>query len=206
MKQERVANAHYWAAKIMALILFAVAEPTLGLAQGTEDGILYWHRDSVLRKEHFRSLNEVDGVSAQSALNTLIHRQDEVVNSLTFAIQAFFVPEESWFLPNQGEIIDSLVLFHEQIHFDIEELFARRLKRRIYLECQDMHRHNFPTCRDKIYSSLEFDKDKMNEQFHFDILVPDFIKVERFWKEKVRKQLEELKEFENTEIRIRTEP
>lgn len=47
---------------------------------------------------------------------------------LDFAVDTFFYPDQSWYHP---ELCDSLVLSHEQLHFDISELFARRLRARL---------------------------------------------------------------------------
>ena len=47
---------------------------------------------------------------------------------IDFTVDTFFYPEKSWFHP---ELCDALVLSHEQLHFDISELFARRLRSRL---------------------------------------------------------------------------
>lgn len=47
---------------------------------------------------------------------------------LEFVVDTFFYPEKSWYHP---ELCDARVLSHEQLHFDISELFARRLRTRL---------------------------------------------------------------------------
>jgi hypothetical protein len=47
---------------------------------------------------------------------------------LDFTVDTFFYPEKSWYHP---ELCDARVLSHEQLHFDISELFARRLRTRL---------------------------------------------------------------------------
>ncbi len=47
---------------------------------------------------------------------------------IDFTVDTFFYPEKSWYHPG---LCDALVLSHEQLHFDISELFARRLRRRL---------------------------------------------------------------------------
>lgn len=88
----------------VCFLLFAVASSFSSTAQEARDDVLYWDKDSLLRKEHFRSLNNVAGASAQSALNISIHHQgsssNDSIDSLLIVIQAFFIPEDSWFLPN----------------------------------------------------------------------------------------------------------
>ena len=47
---------------------------------------------------------------------------------LDFSVDTFFYPDKSWYHP---ELCDARVLSHEQLHFDISELFARRLRTRL---------------------------------------------------------------------------
>ncbi len=48
--------------------------------------------------------------------------------TLDFQVDTFFYPEKSWYHP---EICDSVILSHEQLHFDIAELYAREFRRRL---------------------------------------------------------------------------
>lgn len=47
---------------------------------------------------------------------------------LDFTVATFFYPDKSWYHPG---LCDARVLSHEQLHFDISELFARRLRTRL---------------------------------------------------------------------------
>jgi hypothetical protein len=48
--------------------------------------------------------------------------------TLDFKVQTHFYPNKSWYHP---ELCDEVVLSHEQLHFDISELFARKLRGRL---------------------------------------------------------------------------
>ena len=43
-----------------------------------------------------------------------------------FEISTHFYPNKSWYKP---ELCDEVILSHEQLHFDISELFARKLRK-----------------------------------------------------------------------------
>ena len=45
-----------------------------------------------------------------------------------FTVKCFFYPEKSWY---KAEICNAVVLSHEQLHFDIAELFARKFRRQL---------------------------------------------------------------------------
>lgn len=45
---------------------------------------------------------------------------------LVFEVAAYFYPQRSWYHP---ELCDSMVLSHEQLHFDITEIYARKMRK-----------------------------------------------------------------------------
>ncbi|NJB70522.1 hypothetical protein GGR42_000984 [Saonia flava] len=45
-----------------------------------------------------------------------------------FKVNTFFYPDKSWY---KKEVCDDIILSHEQLHFDISELFARKFKKRL---------------------------------------------------------------------------
>ena len=47
------------------------------------------------------------------------------IYKLDYEVTAFFYPWQSWY---HRELCDSVVLGHEQLHFDITELYARRMR------------------------------------------------------------------------------
>jgi len=47
---------------------------------------------------------------------------------LDYKISTFFYPNKSWYQPS---LCDSLILGHEQLHFDISELYARKMRMRL---------------------------------------------------------------------------
>ena len=49
---------------------------------------------------------------------------------MDFEVNAYFYPTESWYNPL---LADDSVLAHEQLHFDITELFTRIMKKRLEL-------------------------------------------------------------------------
>lgn len=44
---------------------------------------------------------------------------------IDFNVHAYFYPEKSWYRP---KVCNNLILSHEQLHFDITELFARKMR------------------------------------------------------------------------------
>ena len=57
-----------------------------------------------------------------------VKKTDDRVISFTSQVHAHFYPEKSWYKREQA---DSHVLGHEQLHFNITELYARKFRQRI---------------------------------------------------------------------------
>ena len=47
---------------------------------------------------------------------------------IDFKVQSFFYPTKSWYKP---KVCNEVTLLHEQLHFDITELYARKLRERL---------------------------------------------------------------------------
>ncbi|WP_228027874.1 DUF922 domain-containing protein [Costertonia aggregata] len=52
------------------------------------------------------------------------HKGAEVL--VEYEISTFFYPYKSWYQPN---LANDIILSHEQLHFDISELFARKMRK-----------------------------------------------------------------------------
>ena len=100
----------------------------LGFGQEIEEGVL-WSADKRLTWADFKgkippaavpAATTASGISYSYTANLIHH---EV--SLDFEVNAYFYPNESWYKP---DICDDVTLSHEQLHFDIAELFARKMR------------------------------------------------------------------------------
>ncbi|MCL6266479.1 DUF922 domain-containing protein [Flagellimonas myxillae] len=109
---------------ILCFLLFGF----LGFGQEIEEGIL-WDANKRLTWADFKgkvppaaepAATTASGISYRYSAN-LIHHEVK----LDFEVNAYFYPNESWYKP---EVCDDLILSHEQLHFDIAELFARKMR------------------------------------------------------------------------------
>ncbi|WP_158975987.1 DUF922 domain-containing protein [Cellulophaga sp. L1A9] len=56
-----------------------------------------------------------------------LRKNDDVVE-VNFTVLSHFYPNESWY---RSEVCDAIILKHEQLHFDITELYARKFLDRL---------------------------------------------------------------------------
>ena len=110
--------------KILLLFL-----PFLGHAlQADEDNAFAWEAGSQLTWADFRGVPPGDKTVAATTASGISYsfktRGLPGQYTLDYEVIAYFYPEKSWYHP---ELSDAVVLMHEQLHFDITELFARKM-------------------------------------------------------------------------------
>ncbi|MGB5190447.1 DUF922 domain-containing protein [Robiginitalea sp.] len=105
--------------------------PLLGFALQAEEADAFpWESGSQLRWEDFRGVPPEDKTVAATTASGISYsfrtRGISGENTLDYEVIAYFYPEKSWYHP---ELCDAGVLMHEQLHFDISELYARKMRR-----------------------------------------------------------------------------
>lgn len=101
-------------------------------AQNVEDRVLPWTQERKLTwadyqgralKTEWASATTASGITY--SLNSIIGNNE---SKLEIVVAALFYPDKSWY---KSELCDDVVLSHEQLHFDITELFARKFRERL---------------------------------------------------------------------------
>jgi hypothetical protein len=92
-----------------------------------EEEVIIWQEDRSLTWNDFRGVPESRNSVASTYynINTLV-KEDE--DNSKIEIKAIFFPTRSWKRKDRN---DRSILIHEQKHFDITELFARKLRKKI---------------------------------------------------------------------------
>lgn len=91
-----------------------------------EEAVIYWSPKTRLLVSDFKQAPVEDShFSAGSHLGTGMEIASEN-DHLKFTVKAYFVPHKSWLKVNDADL-----LLHEQTHFDIEEYFARLVRKEL---------------------------------------------------------------------------
>ncbi|WP_037325181.1 DUF922 domain-containing protein [Salinimicrobium terrae] len=158
----------------------------------TEESRLAWEANA-LTWEDFQSspdpnspftANTSSGISYSWSLKSSILGKE-----YQFEVLSFFNPERSW-VKNSGS--DHL-LAHEQLHFDITELHARKLRKAL-AEFDFNKSKNVKTELQKIYRELEGERAAMQKKFDLETRHSMEEAAQLEWQQFVT---QELKKFEN---------
>jgi hypothetical protein len=106
---------------------------TIGAINAQEEyETIAWSQDRKLTWEDFKEKAPKNARAAATTASGITYQfstsgtRDKM--ELDYEISTFFYPNKSWYQP---QLCDSLILSHEQLHFDISELFARRMRKRL---------------------------------------------------------------------------
>ncbi|WP_136468876.1 DUF922 domain-containing protein [Flagellimonas onchidii] len=172
---------------IICLLLFNFN----GYTQEIEEGVL-WNSKLKLNWSDFKgkippaavpAATTASGISYKYSAN-LIHHEVE----LDFEVNAYFYPNESWYKPT---ICDDLILSHERLHFDITELFARKMRNKLR---RTSFSENVKAEIRKIYKETLRDLQKFQERYDWETNFSRNAEKQMEWNNKIAKELSETKE------------
>jgi len=92
-----------------------------------EDPQILWNRDSLLTWDDFQGKAPATASTTAMTYTTIgLNSFDYTSTSYNVSIKAMFIKKKSWV---QLKKATDYLLKHEQLHFDIAELFARKLRK-----------------------------------------------------------------------------
>ncbi|GIV45013.1 MAG: hypothetical protein KatS3mg035_2190 [Bacteroidia bacterium] len=159
---------------------------------------IVWSKGYKLSWEDFKGRPK-SGISFEAISHIVI--SDEYTyenNMIKFIIVAQFIPKKSW-TKSKNRLI---LLEHEQLHFDIAELYARKLKKKLaetkFRSNPEKIKEKYDRIFDKMYKELNYYQDLYDKETDFS---RDEVR-QKEWREKVARELEELEEYANPELVI----
>ena len=154
----------------------------------TEDKIL-WEKAKKLKWDDFQGkpdLRESDIVIAKTKSSIEIVESSYEDDVPVFKIHCFFLKKESWTV-----VDDKYTLSHEQLHFDISEIYARKIRKKF----DNLNKNKVTTLEiyQKAYDSLIDDNNRYNELYDSEVYFND--ENQKKWYIKIANELEELNEY-----------
>jgi len=148
-----------------------------------------WNSQRKLSWSDFKTLVKAphNGALTTSVITYEYHCNN---NTIQFKVNAWFIPDQSWV---KSTMKNDYILAHEQLHFDITELHARILRKRLTEEVK--------TCKDaskseKIYRETVNQLDKMQDEY--DLKTSNSMEKTNqiIWQDSVYSRLKALKNWE----------
>ena len=196
--------------QILKNIFFFVGFITLLSFSFVKDEFILWQENKKLKIQDFKAdnkdtvkVNQQQFLGAISAIRIEYSSFQRNKNSVPdFSIKTYFDPNESWML-----LKNDYVLQHEQIHFDLTELYARKMRKSVE-SLRQKNVTNISIYRKKIQhwnvmkekASNQFDAD--NQDYYIKIgqkILFQKNPKQEAWKKKVDRELFQYSLFKNAD-------
>lgn len=159
---------------------------------------IYWSEDRKLTWKDFKAPPPRYTEDAALTVTNLKNHYSSDYVTIDLEIRAIFKPLKSW-VREEGKT--DAILKHEQVHFDIVELFARKLRKKL-LQASFSHstfKKEIDALVKKHWEDCnEFQSDYDGETDHSKNAVK-----QKEWEEKVSRMLDEVKEFSSVKLSLR---
>ena len=196
--------------QILKNIFFFIGFISLMSFSFVKDEFILWQENKKLKIQDFRAdnkdtvkVNRQQFLGAISAIRIEYSSFQRNKNSVPdFSIKTYFDPNESWML-----LKNDYVLQHEQIHFDLTELYARKMRKSVE-SLRQKNVTNISIYRKKIQhwnvmkekASNQFDAD--NQDYYIKIgqkILFQKNPKQEAWKKKVDRELFQYSLFKNAD-------
>lgn len=183
---------------VFFMILFLVSGSFFSMK--TEEEVITWSKDKKLTWADYRGKPQKRFAAASTvySLGRKVLKEDK--GALVARISAYFYCNDSW---KKDDWISDEVLSHEQKHFDIVELFARKIRKQV----SGMTVKNFDDATAKVDSVYQvFNKEMDAYQDKYDDETNGSMNghQQRKWEKKIEKELESLDKYENIIVPLKT--
>lgn len=176
--------------RVKILLVLSLMFSMLILGQTTEnDSILLWQSDRLLKWKDFK------GSSIKSITNKIAETQGMIIitdvswdkNIPKYNIKSFFSKYDSWTTVN-----DSATLKHEQVHFDILELYTRKARKAFdSLNC--IQQTDLKVYEEIYYQCIE-SSNQVNSKYDSEVYFNE--EKQRYWEQFISKELKRLCKYE----------
>ena len=196
--------------QILKNIFFIIGFLSLMSFSFVKDDFILWQENKKLKIQDFKAdnkdtikVNRQQFLGAISAIRIEYSSFQRNKNSVPdFSIKTYFDPNESWML-----LKNDYVLQHEQIHFDLTELYARKMRKSVE-SLRQKNVTNISIYRKKIQrwnamkekASNQFDAD--NQDYYIKIgqkILFQKNPKQEAWKKKVDRELFQYSLFKNAD-------
>jgi len=161
---------------------------SLGTVFSQEEETIPWNTDRKLQWEDFKGrpfkTAWAAAVTASGITYEFSSTETDGKLALDIEISTHFYPAESWFQP---DLVNGVILSHEQLHFDISELFARKMRKKV---AETTFTSNVKAEIKKIYRDILKELSAFQKKYDFETNFSRNIEKQLQWNQEIQKALE----------------
>lgn len=175
----------------LALLSFTFPNPP-------KDGKIFWDESNSLNWNLFQVKKIAAGDNAAQSNIGIATSCEYNAKGGTITVRATFNRSNSWV---RNDCLNGYILNHEQRHFDISELFARKLRKQ--LSETSMTARNFSSVYNNLYNSIVAEHNDYQDLYDAQSEHSIDEEEQTNWNNKIDAELAELQDYANPEVNVR---
>ncbi len=173
--------------RIFSLLLFTMSLASLRAQEAGEDA-LTWSSGRKLNWSDYKASPNPKSDAAATTSTSLSIDYHISAEHFSYTIKSWFSRSRSW-----GRDKTDYILSHEQGHFDIAEVYARKLHQR--MSAYQFNKRTYQKELNSIYNEVADEKAAVQQQYDRETRHSIDKEKQAEWLKKISKMLEELKDF-----------
>jgi Bacterial protein of unknown function (DUF922) len=170
---------------LLAYFLFCcIVFPSVLQAQSSNEDLLEWSASRKLSWADYKARPDTESDAAASTTTYLSIEYNIQSRSFGYKIKSLFSRDRSW-----GRHKDAYILSHEQGHFDIAEIFARKLYKE--MSGYKFNSRTYQKDLKKIYEQVTDEKEEMQNDYDKETRHSINKGKQADWLKKIQQMLEE---------------
>ncbi|MGC4037212.1 MAG: DUF922 domain-containing protein [Chitinophagaceae bacterium] len=153
-----------------------------------DNNLIKWSASRKLKWQDYLAAPDSRSSAAATTSTQLGFEYHVRDNDLTYTITCYFAKDKSW-----GRYKNDYILSHEQGHFDIAEIFARRFFKT--MKAYHFNANSYKTDLKNIYSSAMKEKEQFQQQYDNETDYSRNEAKQKEWLKKINSLLEETNEY-----------
>lgn len=173
---------------IIIILYFFIITSSINAQESHYDTII-WKVGYKLKWDDFKGVPDSRSENAAmtySGINYSYHFTD---SRFFFDVYTFFDSRHSW----KKSPINNYILSHEQVHFDITEIYSRKLRKvlsELIPNCRTINTEIF-----LIVKKMNEEKEEMQDKYDTETDFSNNSKKQEYWSEKVKNELQKLDKY-----------
>ena len=159
--------------------------PFLSLSQDKGERMLAWDSYRKLEWRDYQGKPDTESDAAASTATYLGFEYKIRNNDFSYKISCYFSIDKSW-----GVVKNGYILGHEQGHFDIAEIHARKLNKK--MKEYQFDKKSFRSELEKIYNNIQEEKDLMQNSYDIETNYSRNKEKQAEWSKKIENLLADL--------------
>lgn len=182
----------------ISLVFLCLSAASLGMAQQAPfdpHQFIEWNQFYKLNWENFRGKPADNSIGDAGTAVKIIAKPYFVGNKIAYNVYALFDRNKSW-ATDTGDAL----LAHEQLHFDIAELYARKIRKKVSTMAKnnekDLSRYN------KAVKIILEESNEIDRRYDLETLHGSLTAKQKIWEEKIAKEMDELSAYQKKKVVI----